>query len=199
VASILFVCTGHVCRSPIAEAAMRIKLEARFGDRAPLVSSAGTAAWDGSGAVAESVEAAGERGFELGDHVARTITREMIREADLILCMAAEHRERVLAIAGGDVADRTFTLRGLARVLEQLPPADPHAGAGHLAARVAEAARAESAAPPAAWVDEDVADPLGSPMEAFRAVAWEIDELTDVVITGLFGPRREQVHRAEEG
>ncbi|HEX7248513.1 MAG TPA: hypothetical protein VF351_10495, partial [Actinomycetota bacterium] len=40
--SILVVCTGNICRSPIAEGMLRVALQARFGDDAPTVSSAGT-------------------------------------------------------------------------------------------------------------------------------------------------------------
>ncbi len=62
-ASILLVCTGNICRSPIAEAALRAKLSVRFADRAPHVSSAGVAGWEGSGAAPEAVQAAAERGL----------------------------------------------------------------------------------------------------------------------------------------
>jgi protein-tyrosine phosphatase len=82
-ASILIVCTGNVCRSPIAEAALRAALTERFGNRAPAVSSAGTAGWEGSGAVGGSVEAAAERGHDIGDHVARMLTPAMVGDADL--------------------------------------------------------------------------------------------------------------------
>ncbi|MGZ8625275.1 MAG: arsenate reductase/protein-tyrosine-phosphatase family protein, partial [Actinomycetota bacterium] len=46
-ASILVVCTGNVCRSPVAEGLLRAALERRFGERAPVVASAGTAGWEG--------------------------------------------------------------------------------------------------------------------------------------------------------
>ena len=36
-------------------------------------------------------------------------------------------------------------------------------------------------------VDDDIADPLGQPLEAYRAIAWEIETWNDRLVTGLFG------------
>lgn len=186
-ASILIVCTGNVCRSPIAEAVLRSALTERFGSRAPAVSSAGTAGWEGSGAVAGSVEAAAERGHDIGDHVARRLTPAMVGEADLVLCMAAEHRDAIRSVASEDAVARAFTLKELVRLLEELPPAagaDPET----LVGRVAEAAAARrSGAATNPW-DEGIVDPLGLSMEAFRAVAREIDEWIERLVVGLYGP-----------
>ena len=182
-ASILIVCTGNVCRSPIAEAALRAALTERFGNRAPAVSSAGTAGWEGSGASGGSIEAAAERGHDIGDHVARLLTPAMVGDADLVLCMAAEHRDAIRSIA----SERAFTLKELVRLLEELPPAagaEPEA----LAGRVAEAAAARrSGAATNPW-DEDIVDPLGLSMEAIRAVAWEIDQWIERLVAGLYDP-----------
>jgi hypothetical protein len=35
--------------------------------------------------------------------------------------------------------------------------------------------------------DEDVVDPLGMPMESYRAIAWELDEWVARLLDGLFG------------
>jgi hypothetical protein len=45
--------------------------------------------------------------------------------------------------------------------------------------------RASGAVP--ASRDEDVADPLGLGVEAYRATAWEIGQLCDRVVAGVFG------------
>jgi protein-tyrosine phosphatase len=187
-ASILIVCTGNVCRSPIAEAALRDALTQRFGNRAPVVSSAGTAGWEGSGAVRESVEAAAERGHDIADHVPRMLTQAMVGDADLVLCMAAEHRDAIGSVGSHDAEARAFTLKELVRLLEELPPVAAGAGPETIAGRVAQAAAARlsgAATPP--W-DEDIVDPLGLSMEAFRAIAWEIDEWIERLVVGLYGP-----------
>ena len=53
--SILVVCTGNSCRSPIAEGLLRDALAARFGAEAPSVSSAGMWGVEGSSATPEAV------------------------------------------------------------------------------------------------------------------------------------------------
>ena len=68
---ILVVCTGNICRSPMAEGFLRAALVERLGEAAPVVSSAGTAGWDGSGAMDESIRVAQERGVDIRAHLAR--------------------------------------------------------------------------------------------------------------------------------
>ena len=66
--AILVVCTGNICRSPMAEGFLRDALLRRFGERTPVVSSAGTIGWTGSPASPESVIAAAERGSDIESH-----------------------------------------------------------------------------------------------------------------------------------
>jgi len=181
--SILVVCTGNVCRSPLAEGLLRAALRRRFGEAAPTVSSAGTHGWEGSEAMPGSVEAARELGVDLTNHRARLLTYELAREADLLLCMAGDHRDAFGS--EHDLARRAFTLKELVRLVEALPSAD--AGPGGLAERVAEADAARGLHP--ASRDENVADPLGQPPEAYRAVAWELELWIDRLVSGLFGPQ----------
>ena len=70
---ILVVCTGNICRSPMAEGFLRAALVERLGEAAPVVTSAGTAGWDGSGAMDESIRAAQERGVDIRAHLARRL------------------------------------------------------------------------------------------------------------------------------
>jgi protein-tyrosine phosphatase len=186
-ASILVVCTGNVCRSPIAEALVRAALEARLGERALAVASAGTAGWEGSGAMPESVAAAAERGVDISDHSARRLVAEHVRQASLVIGMAAEHRDAVAASVPG-AASRTFTLKELVRLLEALP--EPEGGESpdaRLGARVAEADALRSTGFEGNRNDEDVVDPLGMPLETYRAIAWELDEWCARLADGLFG------------
>jgi protein-tyrosine phosphatase len=179
--SILVVCTGNVCRSPIAEGLLRHALQQRAGAAAPAVASAGTAGWEGSAAMPESQTAAAELGVDIAGHVARRLTPALVGGADLVVGMAGEHRDVVGAL-GPQVAARTFTLKELVRLLEHASPD------GDLAARVSAAdalRRAGFAGNP--W-DEDVVDPLGLPLESYRAIAWELQEWTTRLADGLVGP-----------
>jgi protein-tyrosine-phosphatase len=96
---ILLVCTGNICRSPLAEALLRRSLEQRSVDGVS-VTSAGTGAWDGAPASEGAYLVGLERGLDLSGHRARLLTRELVEEADLILTMARHHRARVDELGG---------------------------------------------------------------------------------------------------
>ena len=184
--SILVICTGNVCRSPMAEGFLRTTLRRRFGDRAPAVASAGTSGWEGSGAMPESVDAAEERGVDISRHVARRLTRGDVYDSDVVIAMAAEHRDAV-SRAMPEAEGRTFTLKELVRLLEALPAPTGPLGADDLPDRVAKAEELRRGGFAGNPHDEDIVDPLGLPLESFRAIAWELDEWTARLAQSLYG------------
>src|SRR3954468_17368142 len=96
---LLFVCTGNTCRSPMAEAiARKVAIERGLTDVEAI--SAGTSAHDGSPASDGSLLIGIERNMDLGSHHAQTLTRELVRSADLILAMGPHHLERIQALGG---------------------------------------------------------------------------------------------------
>src|SRR5215204_5223355 len=161
---VLVVCTGNVCRSPIAEELLRAAFVERMGPDAPEVASAGTMGWTGSGADPSSIRAAAERGVDISGHRAREVSDEDVARADLVVAMAPEHA-RAFA---GEPGSRTFTLKELVRLLEALPEIED-ASLGRLPERVADA------------------DRLGMPLDVFRAVAAELDEWCSRLADGLVG------------
>ena len=122
---ILLVCTGNICRSPLAAALLQRALTER-GVEGMDVSSAGTGAWDGA-PVSEGAYLVGlERGLDLSAHRARLLTRELIEEADLVLTMARHHRARVDELGG---EGRVFVLGEYAgREGDEAEVSDPFGG-----------------------------------------------------------------------
>lgn len=107
---LLFICTGNTCRSPMAAAiARRIADERGLADL--VVESAGTGAYDGTTASDGSLLVTMEHGGDLSGHRARTLTRAMVDEADLVLTMGERHLARVEELGG---AGKSFRLTDFA-------------------------------------------------------------------------------------
>jgi len=114
--TVLFVCSGNTCRSPMAEAIAKQviakKLNAHESDlekRGISVLSAGTFAMTGSRATPQGVEAVKEFGADLSGHRSKPLTVELIHQADVIYTMGRAHASTVASLVPS-AADKTFTL-----------------------------------------------------------------------------------------
>lgn len=122
---IVLVCTGNICRSPLAEALLTQALRER-GAPEVAVTSAGTGAWDGAPASEGAYLVGLERGLDLSGHRARLLTREVVEQAELVLTMARHHRARVQELGG---EGRVFVLGEYAgRPPEEAEVSDPFGG-----------------------------------------------------------------------
>lgn len=113
---ILLVCSGNTCRSAMAEAIVRNLIESGSYPEDWTVESAGISAVDGDPATDNAVAVLAELGLDLAGHRARTLTPEMVSQADTILAMERRHLQRILELdplaasracllAGSDIAD----------------------------------------------------------------------------------------------
>ncbi len=106
--TIVLVCTGNTCRSPLAEALLRHRLAGIAGP-AVRVTSAGLSAGYGAAASPESVDLAQRAGADLSSHQSQPLTQDLLDEADRVLCMTAGHRAAILRHRP-DVRDRVSLL-----------------------------------------------------------------------------------------
>ena len=103
----LFICTGNICRSPMAEALFRHATHGRTDYRAI---SAGLGAVDGQLPSVYSVQAMKEIGVDITKQRSRMLTAEMVKQADFILGMTHSHVDTV-ALLYPQAAEKTFLLR----------------------------------------------------------------------------------------
>lgn len=87
--SILIVCTGNICRSPVGERALAALCPQLN------VTSAGIGALVGRGVDKDAASIARAHGVNVEGHVARQITPEILAEHDLVLVMGPEHRQYI--------------------------------------------------------------------------------------------------------
>lgn len=111
--TIIFVCTGNTCRSPMAEAIATQWLRGRGEDeqgRDVFVASAGVFAEEGVPTSAETIAALERIGIEYTGE-AKLLTAEMVRNADLVLCMTDAHVAAIEQLVGA--ADAAGKVRRL--------------------------------------------------------------------------------------
>jgi RpiB/LacA/LacB family sugar-phosphate isomerase len=105
--TILFICTGNVCRSPMAEGLFR---QATGGGEEFRVLSAGLGALDGQPPTPHAVAAMRELGVDISAHRSRMLTADLAGEADYIFCMTRSHVDTI-ALLYPSAEEKTFVLR----------------------------------------------------------------------------------------
>ncbi|MGA9537255.1 MAG: low molecular weight protein arginine phosphatase [Desulfobacterales bacterium] len=123
---LLFVCTGNICRSPMAEGLMKILLPPASGHHI-IIRSAGTHAADGLPAESGAVRAAREHGADIGGHRSRALDGSLIASANLILVMERQQARFIQSTA--PVASEALRLLGEFAGSEGTPEIpDPYGG-----------------------------------------------------------------------
>jgi protein-tyrosine phosphatase len=106
-ASILFVCLGNICRSPLAEGVFRSVIESRGAGNKVFVDSAGTGGWhQGSKPDPRSIAIAARYGIDISGQKARKIQLDDFEQFDLILGMDRSNTQDLKALAPTQTRDR---------------------------------------------------------------------------------------------
>lgn len=144
---ILTVCTGNICRSPVAERLLQAGLDQVLPGGFE-VRSAGTRAMVGSPIQPLSADIVNMYGGTDKGFAARQLTPKILRETDIVLTMTSKHRGEVLQL-DASLLKRTFTIREFARMLEALEERDAATADSAAAATAAATAAAETPGEPA--------------------------------------------------
>lgn len=182
---ILAVCTGNICRSPLAAKV----LEQRLSDLPVSVSSAGTRARNGMRMTPQAIELATARGVAetAAGHTARVLNEADVRNADLIIALARDHRREIVELVPSGLRN-TFTAREFARLSGAVSDDDIRAAARveEVDGRVDAQSRVRSivaliarqrgiSLPPALPGDDDVTDPYGRSTRTYALSAEQMD------------------------
>ncbi|WP_289035145.1 low molecular weight protein-tyrosine-phosphatase [uncultured Roseibium sp.] len=123
--SILFVCLGNICRSPLAEGIFRHTLKEAGQVEGVQIDSAGTGAWhEGNPPDPRSIEVAARYGIDISGQRARQVRQQDFSDFDLILAMDKSNMSKLRQIAPKDA---TAHLRLFLDAPEQEVP-DPYYG-----------------------------------------------------------------------
>ncbi|WP_461164708.1 arsenate reductase/protein-tyrosine-phosphatase family protein [Arthrobacter sp. R4-81] len=192
---ILTVCTGNICRSPVAERLLQAGLDQVLPGGFD-VRSAGTRAMVGDPIQPLSAEIIARYRGNPEQFAARQLTPKILRDTDLVLTMSTGHRGEVLKL-DPSLLRRTFTIREFARMLEVLeergapgtetgvPPSDASSRGDfktlwrELPGRAASVRHLALAADPA---DNDVVDPYRRTADYYNRME---DELAPAILSVL--------------
>ena len=188
---LLMICTGNICRSPMAELIAAAHLRSELPPEAASrfrVHSAGThglEGWEVNPPAAARLDALG---VPYADFRARVLIRDMLESADLVLGATREHRSAAVSLLPRG-STRTFTIREFARLVslvdvDQLPVDDPVERARAL---VTAAVRQRGMV----WVppeEDDIADPYGRSAAEFESCSAQIHEALRVPLQVITDP-----------
>ncbi|PZG01246.1 arsenate reductase/protein-tyrosine-phosphatase family protein [Micromonospora deserti] len=197
--TVLHVCMGNICRSPMAERLLalavrerlaRRELDPRRAEELLHSHSAGTGGWHaGEEMNPPAARQVGSRGGSVAGFAARKLRSDHIDAADLVLTATADQQEYVVALRP-DAAARTFVLGEFGRLLAAvdaagLPPAEAtpegvYARGVALVAAVHAARRGTTPLP-----TDDLDDPWGRGDQCFSRVADEIEETVHPLAAAL--------------
>ena len=188
--SILTVCSGNICRSPLAEQLLRVGLASWPQIQ---LASAGTIGLTGQGMPTQAADLSRHFGGDPSAHVAQELTVEHVQSANLVFAMSREHRRAIVELVPRAIR-YTFTIREFARLVADITDDDLYEAAvlplddlgGRLSTLIGLAASQRGAvAPLVSAEDDDVVDPYRRSDEVYVESAQQLVPAINAV-TALF-------------
>lgn len=176
---ILTVCTGNICRSPLAERLLQHGLDA-VSPGAFSVASAGTGALVGSGMDPHIQGYARVFGASPDGFVSRQLTSAVLAGQDLVLALTREHRSKIVELQPS-LLKMTFSLRELARVLPGIdgdPALEPPERWRMALVRALRARTPPTGTPE----DDDVVDPFRRSDETYEQMLHQLSPAVQALI-----------------
>jgi protein-tyrosine phosphatase len=185
---VIFVCTGNICRSPMAEQMLIQKAEK---NKLPIkVVSAGVMAMTGDPMTPQSADAMTKRGFTPTKHISQDLTPKLLEEADLVLTATLDHRGEIARMLP-KASKYSFTIDEFARLTSFLR-ADPEfqeefkkkpkeTRDQYLKRAMHEAVLLRGMVP-TNLDPKDVVDPYGESIEVYNQVAEHIDVMLEIIV-----------------
>ncbi len=110
--TIMFVCSGNSCRSPMAEGILQKHLFERYNDRV-IVHSTGTLGIHNNPATLNAINVAQEKGVDISRHKSKGLTQQYMADADLVFALAENHIDFIETYFP-EYKENVFLLKGFA-------------------------------------------------------------------------------------
>lgn len=129
---VVTICTGNICRSPMAEVVLRDRVESSPLAGRVHVESAATTGWEVGSPMdpraRRVLRAAGYVDPAIDSHRARQVTARQLREADLVLAATHEHVRALRRVLGGEEAPQVRLVRAFDPASGEVDLDDPWYG-----------------------------------------------------------------------
>lgn len=122
--NVMFVCTGNICRSAMAEKYFNYKISEKNLEEKYKAISSGTSAINGESSTENAIEVMKKYGIDLSNHEAVHIKNADILNADYIFAMTQAHKDTIL-LAYPELKDKTYILKEYIGICDYVDIDDP--------------------------------------------------------------------------